>query len=219
MSSWHLKFKAALGAAVMTLLVGLPVMAGGDLGLGRPATQEEIAGWDIDIRTDGQGLPPGEGSFQRGEEVYLDRCAHCHGEFGYGGGSRYPQLVGGEDTLDTDDPRKTVGSYWPYASTVFDYIKRAMPFGEAQSLTDDEVYAVTAFLLGLNGIIEEDEIMNADSLSKVVMPNVDGFYLDDRPDVANEACMKDCKDEVVIVSNAKRVGVTPDVDQKPLTGD
>jgi len=137
----------------------------------------------------------------------------------YGDGSRYPQLVGGDGTLATDDPRKTVGSYWPYATTVFDYVRRAMPFGEAQSLTNDEVYSVVAFLLTLNGVIDEGTVMNAETLPKVVMPNADGFYDDDRPDVSNTACMKNCKDEVTIVSNAKKVGVTPELEQKSLTGD
>lgn len=180
-----------------------------DLGLGSPATEEQVAGWDIDIRPDGLGLPPGEGTVEQGDEIYQERCAHCHGEFGYGGGSRYPELVGGEETLTTDDPRKTIGSYWPFASTLFDYIKRAMPFGEAQTLSDDEVYALTAFLLNLNGIVEDDAVMNSGSLSKVVMPNVDGFIDDPRPDVIKDACMKDCVDTVEIVSYAKKIGVTP----------
>ncbi len=218
MSSF-LKFATVLGAASFAVMLSLPVLAEENLGLGRTVTPEEIAGWDIDIRTDGLGLPPGEGTFEQGEEVYMERCAHCHGEFGYGGGTRYPQLVGGEDTLTTDDPRKTVGSYWPYASTVFDYIRRAMPFGEAQTLSNDEVYSVTAFLLVLNGVIEEDVPMNSDTLPKVVMPNADGFYDDDRPDVANEACMQNCKDDVTIVSNAKKIGVTPELKKKSLTGD
>ncbi|MBC8445379.1 MAG: hypothetical protein H8D75_01940, partial [Rhodospirillaceae bacterium] len=134
----------------------------------------------------------------------------CHGEFGYGGGTRYPELVGGEDTLTTLDPRKTIGSYWPFASTVFDYIKRAMPFGEAQTLSDDEVYALTAFLLNLNGIVEDDVVMNSETLPRVVMPNVDGFIDDPRPDVITEACMSNCINEVKIISYAKKVGVTPD---------
>lgn len=203
-----------LAAAGIVVMGSLPSLAGEDLDLGRAATAEEIAGWDIDIRPDGQGLPGGEGTVEQGEEIYMDRCAHCHGEFGYGGGSRYPQLVGGEGTLTSADPRKTIGSYWPYASTLFDYINRAMPFGEAQTLSNDEVYALTGFLLNLNDIIEDDVVMNADTLSKVVMPNADGFIDDDRPDVANDACMKNCKDDVTIVSNAKKIGVTPELEQE-----
>jgi len=205
-----LKMTPVLGTLVLSLLVASSAWAEDGYGLGRTATAEEIAGWDIDVRPDGIGLPEGQGNVETGEEVYMERCAHCHGEFGYGGGSRYPELVGGEDTLTSEDPRKTIGSYWPYASTLFDYIKRAMPFGEAQTLSNDEVYSLTAFLLNLNGIVEEDIEMNAGTLSKVVMPNVDGFIDDNRPDVANTACMKNCKDDVTIVSNAKKVGVTPE---------
>ena len=184
-----------------------------DLGLGRMATPEEVAGWDIDVRPDGMGLPSGQGTVEQGEEIYEARCAHCHGEFGYGGGTRYPGLVGGEGTLTTLDPRKTIGSYWPYASTLFDYIKRAMPFGEAQTLSNDEVYALTAFLLNINDIVDEDVIMNKEALSRVVMPNVDGFIDDPRPDVLKDDCMTNCVDEVVIESYAKKVGVTPDKDE------
>lgn len=158
-------------------------------------------------------MPSGEGTAEQGDEIYQERCAHCHGEFGYGGGTRYPELVGGEDTLTTLDPRKTIGSYWPYASTIFDYIKRAMPFGEAQTLSDDEVYALTAFLLNINDIVDDDAVMNKDTLSKVAMPNVDGFIDDPRPDVLTDACMADCVDQVEISSYAKKVGVTPDKDE------
>lgn len=179
-------------------------------GLGKPVTATELAGWDIDIRPDGMGLPKGSGTVDQGDEVYQERCAHCHGEFGYGGGTRYPELVGGEDTLTTLDPRKTIGSYWPYASTLFDYIRRAMPFGEAQTLTNDEVYALSAFLLNINSIVDDDAVMNSETLAKVIMPNVNGFIEDTRPDVQNVACMKDCVDTVEVFSYAKKVGVTPD---------
>ena len=113
------------------------------LGIGREATPEEIAGWDIDIRPDGQGLPPGKGTVKQGEAIYMEQCAACHGEFGESAG-RWPILTGGAGTLASHDPVKSIGSYWPYASTVMDYIRRAMPFGNAQSLTNDELYAVTA---------------------------------------------------------------------------
>lgn len=216
MSSFH---KCLVATALLVFAVyGLvqPVYASEDttaLGLGRTATPVEIKGWDIDVRPDGLGLPPGQGSVEEGDEIYQDRCAHCHGEFGYGGGTRYPELVGGEDTLTTLDPRKTIGSYWPYAPTIFDYIKRAMPFGEAQTLSDDEVYALTAYLLNINYIIDDEAIMNKDTLPKVVMPNVNGFIDDPRPDVVKDACMTDCVDQVKIVSYAKKVGVTPDKDE------
>ena len=116
------------------------------LGIGREATPEEIAGWDIDIRPDGQGLPPGKGTVKQGEPLYMTHCAACHGEFGESAG-RWPILIGGAGTLASHDPVKSIGSYWPYASTVFDYIRRSMPFGNAQSLSNDELYAVTAYVL------------------------------------------------------------------------
>jgi len=204
----------AISAAAFGLMLALPAYASEDLGLGRAATADEIAGWNIDVRPDGVGLPPGQGTVEDGEAIYVERCSHCHGEFGYGGGSRYPQLAGGEGTLTSEDPRKTIGSYWPYASTLYDYIKRAMPFGEAQTLTDNEVYSVTAFLLNINDIVDDDVLMNAETLAGVVMPNVGGFIDDDRPDVANTACMENCKDDVTIISFAKKVGVTPDLEQE-----
>jgi len=169
------------------------------------------------VRPDGLGLPRGRGTAKEGEEIYLARCASCHGEFGEAVG-RWPQLVGGQGSLTWDEPIKTVTSYWPYAPTVFDYIKRAMPFGDAQSLTDDEVYAITAFLLASDGIIPEDFVVDAESLPKIVMPNADGFIDDPRPDVpAGEPCMKDCVAEVVIVGHARKIGVTPEDKARPVT--
>ena len=126
------------------------------LGIGRQATAEEIAGWDIDIRPDGQGLPAGKGTVKQGEPLYMERCAACHGEFGESAG-RWPILMGGAGTLAGSDPVKSIGSYWPYASTVMDYIRRSMPFGNAQSLTNDELYAVTAYVLYLNDVIKDED--------------------------------------------------------------
>jgi len=178
------------------------------LGIGSPATPEEIAGWDIDIRPDGVGLPPGEGTVAEGETLYEAQCASCHGLFGEGEG-RWPYLAGGENTLDTNNPKKTVGSYWPYASTLWDYIHRAMPYQAPQSLTDDEVYAISAYVLYLNYIVEDDFVANAETFAEVKMPNEPNFYVDNRPDVLNERCMKDCADpaqfEIVTTIN----GVTP----------
>ena len=114
--------------------------------LGKIATKTEIAGWNIDVRPDGMGAPKGSGDAIKGEEVYAEQCAACHGDFGEGV-DRWPELVGGEGSLDTHDPVKTTGSYWPYASTMYDYIYRAMPFGVAQSLTHDETYQIVAYLL------------------------------------------------------------------------
>jgi S-disulfanyl-L-cysteine oxidoreductase SoxD len=142
--------------------------------LGQPATPEVIAVWDISIGPDGAGLPPGNGSPQQGEAVYAAKCLPCHGE--KGSGKPNDQLVGGLGTLTGDQtPVKTVGSFWPYATTLFDYVRRAMPFNAPRSLSDDEVYAVCAYILQLNGIIAENAVMNAQTLAKVQMPNRDGF--------------------------------------------
>jgi len=142
--------------------------------LGQPATPEEIAVWDISIGPDGAGLPPGKGTPQQGEAVYVEKCLPCHGE--KGSGKPNDQLVGGLGTLTGDQtPVKTVGSFWPYATTLFDYVRRAMPFNAPRSLSNDEVYAVCAYILQLNGIIAENAVMNAQTLAKVQMPNRDGF--------------------------------------------
>jgi cytochrome c len=180
---------------LFTLLVAaMPVTAKtGGYGIGTAATADEIAGWDIDIRPDGKGLPPGSGSVEDGEMMYEEQCASCHGSFGEGVG-RYPVLSGGEGTLTDERPEKTVGSYWPYASTLWDYIHRAMPFPQPQSMTDDEVYAVTAYVLYLNDLVEDDFVLTADNLASIEMPNQDGFFFDDRPDTSNTDCMKNCKD-------------------------
>lgn len=200
--------------ALVLVVAGLagisPGEAGQGFGLGRAATPDEIAGWDIDVRPDGQGLPPGRGSAIDGEEVYLERCAACHGEFAEGAG-RYPVLIGGEDSLASHDPVKTIGSYWPYASTLFDYIYRAMPFGEAQTLTADEAYGITAFLLSANDLVDDDLELNQDNLADIELPNQDGFIADDRPDTPQgEPCMTDCRDSVEIASRARVLDVTPD---------
>ena len=143
--------------------------------LGMEASPEEVAKWDISIQPDGEGLPPGSGTAVAGEPVYTLHCFSCHGVEGQG--QLNDVLVGGHGTLDGPAPRKTVGSFWPYATTVFDYIRRTMPYQQPQSLSDDEVYALTAYLLFLNGIIEEDEVMDAETLPEVRMPNRDNFIL------------------------------------------
>jgi mono/diheme cytochrome c family protein len=142
--------------------------------LGHPATPEEIAVWDISIGPDGAGLPPGNGTPQRGEAVYAAKCLGCHGE--KGACKPNDQLVGGIGTLTgAQTPVKTVGSFWPYATTLFDYVRRAMPANAPRSLGNDEVYAVCAYILQLNGIIGESAVMNAQTLAKVQMPNREGF--------------------------------------------
>ncbi|HEU0116620.1 MAG TPA: cytochrome c [Thermomicrobiales bacterium] len=152
-------------------------------GFGTPATPEQIAGWDIDIAPDGKGLPPGSGSVAQGDALFAKLGAKCHGAKGEGTDAA-PTLVGGIGSLNTAKPVKTVGSYWPYATTLFDYIRRAMPADKPQSLTPDEVYALCAYLLHLNGIVPADAVMDATTLPQVVMPNHAGFTSPDpRPDV------------------------------------
>jgi len=163
-------------AAAPALLLALasPVAAQQSPNLGKPISPEDLASWDISIGPDGAGLPPGSGTVKQGEAVYMAKCQACHGE--KGAGTPNDRLVGGQGSLPGDKPPvKTVGSYWPYATTLFDYIRRAMPFNESKSLTNDEVYGVVAYLLNLNGVIPEGETMNAQSLPKVAMPNRDGF--------------------------------------------
>ena len=145
-------------------------------GLGRLAAPGEIASWDISIGPDGAGLPPGRGTAKQGETVYAEKCAGCHGE--KGAGKPNDQLVGGRGSLSGDQaPVKTVGSFWPYATTLFDYIRRAMPLNASKSLSDDEVYAVSAYILQLNGIIGEADAMDAQTLPQVQMPNRAGFIV------------------------------------------
>jgi cytochrome c553 len=159
-------------------------------GIGRVATPAEIAGWNIDIDRYGNNLPPGSGSVSRGREVFDQQCAACHGAKGEGGvGDR---LVGGQGTLATPEPVKTVGSYWPYASTLFDYIRRAMPQNAPQSLCNDDVYAVSAYILHLNGLLPAEATLDARTLSAIKMPNREMFVGDSRPDVKNPACMTGC---------------------------
>jgi cytochrome c len=143
--------------------------------LGREATPAQIAGWDISVGPDGVGLPPGQGTPATGAIVYEQKCQACHGA--KGAGQPNDRLVGGQGTLASQTPVRTIGSYWPYATTVFDYVRRAMPFIQPRSLTDDEVYAVTAYLLNLNGIIGEGDEMNSQTLPKVKMPNQTNFII------------------------------------------
>jgi cytochrome c len=142
--------------------------------LGRVATPEEIASWDISIAPDGAGLPPGSGTSEQGEAVYAAKCLACHGE--NGAGKPNDALAGGRGTLVGDQaPVKTVGSFWPYATTIFDYVRRAMPLNDSKSLTNDETYAIVAYLLQINGIIGRGEQIDASTLPAIRMPNRDGF--------------------------------------------
>lgn len=165
--------------------------AGEHYELGRAATAAEIRAWDIDVRADGHGLPFGRGDVVSGEQIYAAKCAACHGSEGQGG--PMDKLTGGEATLATTGPVKTIGSYWPYASTLFDYVRRAMPFNAPQSLSPDETYSVVAYVLHLNGILPADATLDLSSLPRVQMPNRNGFTADPRPDVAIKPCQSDCR--------------------------
>ncbi len=211
-ATWSGSLGRVLAGAAFGAMLATDAVAG-PLGLGREATPEEIAAWDIDVRPDGQGLPEGEGDVMTGETIYTERCSNCHGIFGEGEG-RWPVLMGGFGTLDRERPVKTVGSYWPYASTVWDYIHRAMPFGDAQSLTVDEVYAVSAYVLYLNDIVDEDFVANATTYAAIRLPNEDGFLPDDREaaelaQFSAEPCMSACKESVEITMHAAVLDVTP----------
>jgi mono/diheme cytochrome c family protein len=181
---------AIAAAAVVVLVCMTSAQAQSPYGIGRPATAAEIAGWNIDIDREGHNLPPGSGSVSHGHEVFDQQCAACHGGQGEGGvGDR---LVGGQGTLATPKPVRTVGSYWPYAPTLFDYIRRAMPQNAPQSLSNDDVYAVSAYILNLNGLLAVDATLDARTLSAIKMPNRSMFVGDPRPDVKNPECLTNC---------------------------
>lgn len=160
-------------AAASLGMTALAAQQGPNLGV--EISADDLAPWDISIETDGAGLPPGSGDAVTGRAVYEAQCLACHGA--EGAGTPNDRLVGGHGTLDSLQQVRTIGSFWPYASTVFDYIRRAMPFATPQSLTDDEVYAVTAYILYMNDIIDQGDIMNARTLARIDMPNADGFVL------------------------------------------
>ena len=189
-------------------------LASARFGLGRPALPEEVAAWDGEVSADGTGLPVGSGDAIDGEEIFADQCAACHGDFAEGI-DNWPKLAGGADTLDHEDPLKTVGSYWPYLSTAFDYIKRSMPYGNAGTLSDDETYAIVAYILYSNDLIEDDFVLSNETFFDVEMPNADGFIVDDRVETeyaiwSGEPCMKNCKRAPVEVTmRAMVLDVTP----------
>lgn len=193
-----------LAGVLATLLLGVALVAQArDYGLGHPASAKEIAGWDIDVRPDGQGLPDGHGSVADGEKVYEANCAVCHGTFG--DSSEYLALAGGVGSLATSAPVRTVGSKLNYATTLFDYINRAMPFPHSKSLSADEVYAATAYVLNLNDIVPADFVADRKTLPAVKMPNREGFKpfpglmsVHGKSDMHNTACMKDCEKDVRI---------------------
>jgi cytochrome c len=161
-------------AVCLVLFAAAPASAADPPQLGKPVTPADIAAWDISIGPDGAGLPPGKGTVAQGETVFAAKCQACHGEKGAGGPN--DRLVGGAGTIAPDKaPVKTVGSYWPYATTLFDYVRRAMPWDRPKSLSDEEVYSVAAYILFLNGVVGRDDVIDAQSLPKVKMPNREGF--------------------------------------------
>jgi S-disulfanyl-L-cysteine oxidoreductase SoxD len=179
--------KRARRLGLLVLVAPLGLLATGGLwaqspkyGLGRAPSPEEIRQWDSSVAPDGTGLPEGSGTAAQGREVYANRCSKCHGAKGEGGDS--VALAGGQGTLKSSKPLRTVGSYWPQATTIWDYLNRAMPFKNPGMLSRDQVYAVTAYVLFLNGIVAENAVMDAKSLPKVQMPNRNGFVADPRPD-------------------------------------
>jgi len=181
------RFSVFTGAAALALSFSVQAQV---YGIGHAASERDLAAWNIEVAADGVGLPAGSGSVTNGKAIYAQQCAACHGAKGEG--KPADQLVGGKGTLTSANPVKTIGSFWPYATTVFDFINRAMPYNAPQSLTPDEVYSVTAYLLYLNGVVTADTVLDAHSLPRVRMPNRDGFIGDTRPDTTNVACQKNC---------------------------
>jgi len=207
-----LKFPKGLSAAAL-IAMAAPALAG-PFGLGREATPDEIAAWDLDVAPDGTGLPVGAGNVLDGEMVFVEHCASCHGDFAEGR-DNWPKLAGGMGTLADKDPMKTVGSYWPHLSTAWDYVNRSMPFGNAQSLSPDDVYAIVAYILYSNDLVDEDFVLSNENLASFELPNADGFIVDDREtaeaDFWNpDPCYENCKDSVEITMRAAVLDVTPE---------
>jgi S-disulfanyl-L-cysteine oxidoreductase SoxD len=167
------KIARRMSLAIAATLAAGVVHAAERYGIGQPTNPEEIAGWDIDVSPSGAGLPQGHGDVREGEAIFAEKCAGCHGA--HGEGKPMDQLVGGFGTVFDMKPHKTVGSFWPYATTLFDYVRRAMPLNAPQSLTPDEVYAVSAYVLFLNGIVPQATTLDKDNLPKIAMPNRGGF--------------------------------------------
>ena len=160
---------------------------------GHPISETDLTAWNIDIRTpDGAGLPPGRGTVAEGKKVYDSKCVTCHGADAKGG-SVYGAMVGGIGSFKTATRVVTPGSMYPYAPILFDYIRRSMPMDRPQSLTTNEVYALSAYILNLNGLVPANAVMDQNTLPQVQMPNRDGFIVDDRPDTKAVRCMTNCK--------------------------
>ena len=182
----------------------------GYFGIGTPPSPQQVAAWSIAVLPDGTGLPPGSGSVAQGSSVFAAQCAQCHGIFGEGVG-RYPKLAS-NDKLTLDQPDRTVGNFWPYSPGLWDYINRAMPFYAPHSLSPDQVYALTAYILNLDNIVPDGFVADAKSLPQVKLVNRRGFILiDPRPDTTDKECMTNCVEpgSVRVEASAERTGLTP----------
>ena len=173
-------------AAFGLVLYAASMMCFAQARIGKPATDAQIAAINLTVFPDGKGLPAGKGTAAKGKDIFKEKCSVCHNEKGEGRENQYPALVGGIGSLNTSKPVKTVGSYWPYATTVFDYVRRAMPYDHPGSLQADEIYSTVAFILNLNGVVGENDEMNQTTLPKVKMPNAGNFIPDARPDVKSK---------------------------------
>ena len=189
---------SSLGAAAQQKKADAQARPGPGVKYGTAITEGELESWNIDIRTpDGKGLPPGTGAVADGAKIYAEQCVACHGEAAKGG-TVYGTMVGGVGSFKTNARVLTPGSMYPYAAILFDYTRRAMPMNAPQSLSNDQVYALTAYILNLNGLVPNDAVVDAASLVKVQMPNRDGFIRDDRPDVKAVRCMQNCPPIVAV---------------------
>lgn len=190
----HNSIKQIAVASSLALMVGSSgLLADASKSFGTPITEADIAPWDIDIETPtGKGLPPGSGTVAQGKALFEAQCVACHGADA-AGGAQYGSMVGGIGSFVTLKRRLTPASMYPYAPILFDYIRRAMPMTEPQTLSDDESYALTAYIYALNGLVAEDVVLNAEILAAIEMPNKDGFIIDDRPDTFAERCMENCE--------------------------
>jgi cytochrome c len=192
------KLFIALGGALLTWLAAFNAQADAlmerpKVAYGQPISEADLELWNIDIHTPtGKGLPPGQGTVKEGREIYEAKCAACHGENAQGG-AMYGTMVGGIGTMNKRPRVLTPSSMYPYASIFFDYVRRAMPLDAPQSLTPDEVYSLAAYIYNLDGLVEENFVMNASTMPKIQMPNRGNFFPDTRPDTKAERCMKDCK--------------------------
>ena len=165
-------------ASVLAFALGAGAASAQDTGLGKPLTESDIKQWDIAVLPDGTNLPPGSGTAEQGAKIFAQKCSACHGEAGKGGVAPYfPALVGGQPLTNGIDTVKTIANYYAYATTIFDYTRRAMPYNMPRSLTDDEVYSLTAYILALNKLIGDNDVIDAKTLAQVKMPNRDNFIM------------------------------------------